>query len=100
MSTAQKNALANHRRRRRCGGVVRVEIQAPAIDAPVLREIAAVLRKSTPDAQELRAKLRAMIAQSAGASVFDTFGSDLPDDYFEGVFDHPRRPDLARDVDL
>jgi len=33
-------------------------------------------------------------------SIFDIFGADLPDAYFEGVFDQNRQGDTPRDVEL
>ena len=100
MSTAQSKALATHRRRRRDSGVVRVEVQVPAIDAALVRDLAAVLRGKPQAAQALRAQLRTAIATPRASAIFDIFGSDLPDSYFDGVFEHDRRGDLPRDVAL
>jgi hypothetical protein len=100
MSNAQSEALIAHRRRRRGSGVVRVEVQVPAIDAALVRDLAAVLRGSPEAARALRVQLRATIAQPRASAVFDLFGSDLPDAYFDGVFEQDRRGDLPRDVDL
>jgi hypothetical protein len=100
MSTAQREALATHRRRRRDSGVVRVEVQVPAIDAALVRDLAAVLRGEPEAAQTLRAQLRAAIAVPRTSAIFDIFGSDLPDSYFDGVFEHDRRGDMPRDVGL
>ena len=100
MSNAQREALTTHRRRRRDSGVVRVEVQVPAIDAPLVRDLAAVLRGESGAAQTLRAQLRVIISGPRASSVFDIFGSDLPDAYFDGVFEHDRRGDVPRDVEL
>ncbi len=99
MSTARKNALINHRRRRRDSGIVRVEVQAPGVDAALLKKVAAILRGDVEAAQAMRAQLRSAVAKPRAGGVFDLFGSDLPDDLFEGVFEADRR-DLPRDVDL
>lgn len=100
MSIAQRKALSTHRRRRRSAGVVRVEVQVPAVDAGLVRDLAAVLRGDAAAAQAMRDQLRAVVVQPRAAAVYDIFGSDLPDSYFEGVFDQGRRDDLPRDVSL
>ena len=100
MSTAQRTALTTHRRRRRDTGVLRVEVQVPAIDAALLRDLAAVLRGEPEGAQALRVQLRAAVAGPRTSAVFDIFGSDLPDAYFDGVFEEDRRGDTPRDVEL
>ena len=100
MSTSQQKALSRHRRARRQAGLVRIEVQAPAIDIPILRDLAAKLRRPSPEAEELRELLRSMISQPRGASAFEIFGSDLPDAAFEGVLDQERRRDPPRDADL
>lgn len=100
MSSAQRKALTTHRRRRRDGGVIRVEVQVPAIDAGILRELAAILRGKSDAAQAMRNQLRSVVAKPRVASVFEIFGSDLPDDCFVGVFDQSHRGDTPRDVEL
>lgn len=100
MSNAQQKALSAHRRRRRDGGMVRVEVQVPAIDAGMLRDLAAVLRGNSEAAQAMRNQLRSVVARPRLDTVFDIFGSDLPDAYFEGVFDQSRQADTLRDIEL
>jgi hypothetical protein len=100
MSSAQREALTTHRRRRRDAGLVRVEIQVPAIDAALVRDLAAVLRGEPEAAQVLRVQLRAIVAGPRASAVFDIFGSDLPDSCFDGVFEHDRRGDPPRDVEF
>jgi len=80
--------------------MVRVEVQVPAVDAPMLRDVAAVLRGRPDAAQAMRDQLRSAIPPSERMSVFDMFGSELPDEYFEGVFDSVRQKDTGRDVPL
>jgi hypothetical protein len=100
LSTAQRKALTNHRRRRRDSGLVRVEVQAPDIDAGLIRDIAAVLRGEPEAAQAMRAKLRATVTKPRTASVFDIFGADLEDARLDDVFEVDRQRDLPRDVDF
>jgi hypothetical protein len=100
MPNAQQKALKAHRRRRRDGGMVRVEVQVPAVDAGILRDLAAILRGKSDAAQAMRNQLRSVVAKPRLNTVFDIFGSDLPDAYFDGVFEQIRRGDLPRDVEL
>jgi hypothetical protein len=100
VSNAQKKALANHRRRRKNNGMVRVEVQVPAIDAGIVRGVAAILRSQSDAAQTMRNQLRAVVLKPRVDNVFDIFGSDLPDAYFDGVFDQRRKDDAPRDIDL
>jgi hypothetical protein len=100
MSSAQREALTTHRRRRRDSGVVRVEVQVPAIDAALVRDVAAVLRGEPHAAQALRVQLRTAVGAPRASAVFELFGSDLPDSYFEGVFEFDRRGDRPRDIEL
>lgn len=100
-SKAQRNALTAHRRRRRDQGVVRLEVQIPEVDTGIVRDVAAILRGEPKKAQQLRVKLRSVVNGTRhDTSVFDVFGSDLPDHYFEGVFESARHRGKARDVDL
>jgi hypothetical protein len=80
--------------------VLRVEVQVPAIDAALLRDLAAILRGESEAAQALRAQLRTAVAGPRASAVFDIFGSDLPDAYFDGVFEEDRRSDMPRDVEM
>jgi hypothetical protein len=67
----------------------------------VVREVAAILRGEPVRAEAVRAQLRSAVAEKhPGMSVLDIFGSDLPDHYFDGVFDQDRRSGKARTVDL
>jgi hypothetical protein len=100
MSSAQRKSLNTLRSRRGDQDVVRVQIQVPAVDAQIVRELAAILRGGTEAAQAVRQQLRTVVAEPRTHSVFDIFGSDLPDAYFEGVFEHGRRKDAPREVEL
>ncbi len=100
MSQAQRKALTAHRHRRRENGVVRLEVQVPSADAPLVRDIAAVLRGDAATDQDVRAKLRMALKEPERRSVLDVFGSDLPDEYFDGVFDEDRKGDVPGEIDL
>jgi hypothetical protein len=90
MSDAYRYPVSANRSRRLAEGVARIEVQAPAVDARMLRDLAVRLRERSPQAEELRACLRSLIARRDAGTVFDLFGSDLPDAYFEGVFEARR----------
>lgn len=65
-----------HRQGAAARGLVRVEVQAPRKDAGLIRQ-------ANPEVK----------------TAFDVFGSDLPDEAFEGVFDQPRERGW-REIDL
>ena len=48
----------------------------------------------------MRNQLRSVVAKPRLDTVFDIFGSDLPDAYFDGVFNQCRKGDKPRDIDL
>jgi len=66
MSTAQKKALRNHRRRLRDQGLVRLEVQASEADAPLLRALARALLHEPEKAALLRRQLRATMGTPEG----------------------------------
>ena len=93
----QRKATANHRKRIRAKGLVRVEVQVPEQDAAMLRDVAAALRASPDAASAIRKVMEATATKPLSA--LDIYASDLPDEYFEGVFDHVRTIG-DREVDL
>jgi len=97
MSTAQHKALVRHRRRQRARGLVRVEVEAPATDAPLIREVAAALRGDPERARGLRDQLREGL-RPGERSILDLLACDLPDDVVDAVLTRPH--DFPREVDL
>ncbi len=87
---SQKKATDAHRRRAAARGLVRVEVQAARADAGLIRSLADVLRSQSDRAKALRATLAKELSLADAKTAFDVFGSDLPDDAFQGVFDQPR----------
>jgi hypothetical protein len=100
VSNRQRKALNTNRSRSRNRGVVRVEVQVPAVDVQIVHDLAAILRGEPDVAQAMRVQLRSVVAKPRTASIFGIFGSDLPDAYFEGVFEQGCRRDPPRDVEL
>jgi len=96
---SQRKATTAHRRRAAARGLVRVEVQAPKKDAGLIRTVAQTLRSEPAKAKALRSTLEKALLDAEGKTAFDVFGSDLPDDAFAGVFDHPRQRSW-RKVDL
>jgi len=76
-----------------------MEVQATKKDAGLIRALAAKLRNQSEGADILRSTLTHALLDPKIKTAFDVFGSDLPDEAFTGVFDHPRR-DRWREVDL
>jgi hypothetical protein len=95
---SQRKATANHRKRIRAKGLVRLEIQVPQKDVKLVRELAERLRAGSKIA-ELRNVLKAALGGDRPKTVLEMFASDLPDEYFEGVFDHERTIS-HREIDL
>ena len=98
-SKSQRKATKAHRRRAAARGMVRVEVQAPKTDAPLIRALAETLRGNSEKAGALRTTLENALTYADVKTAFDIFGSDLPDDVFAGIFEQPRRKDW-RSVDL
>lgn len=95
MSTAQKKAVANHRTRLRRKGIIRVEVQTPESDAPLIRQLAKTLRENSPKAVELRKQLRTIVGpiEQHGLKAL------LAAAPLDGI-DLSRSEDPPRDVDL
>lgn len=98
-SKSQIKATSTHRRRAAARGLVRVEVQAARSDAGLIRAVAETLRSRPDKARALRMTLEKALIDPEVRTAFDIFGSVLPDEAFEGVFDQPRTRDW-REVDL
>jgi len=98
-SKAQRRATSEHRRRAAARGVMRVEVKAAATDADLIRAVAEALRGESGRAGQIRTGLRNMLASQNVETAWDIFGSQLPDDTFDGVFEQPRG-DYPRGVEL
>jgi hypothetical protein len=96
---SQRKATRAHRRRAAARGLVRVEVQTPKRDARLIRAVAETLRGRAQQANALRTTLAKALVHPKAKTAFDVFGSDLPDEAFEGIFDQPRQRDW-REVDL
>jgi hypothetical protein len=55
---------------------------------------------ANPAAEAMRNQLRSIVTKPRAAFVFDIFGSDLPDAYFDGVAAQNRQGDMSRDIEL
>lgn len=94
MPSAQKKALARHRRRLKRQGVVRLEVRVRGDDAPLVRDVARAL--GDPDrAPEARALLRERFGAGRAAGLKALLAA-AP---LEGI-DLGRRRDRGRDVEL
>jgi hypothetical protein len=68
-------------------------------DTELIARILDGLRGDPGEAQRLRERLHAALDETGRATAIDLFGSDLPDDAFDGVFDQPRQKGW-REVEL
>jgi hypothetical protein len=98
-SKSQRKATRTHRRRAAARGIVRVEVQAPKKDAGLIRAVAETLRGDAREAEALRSALAKAVLPPDVNTAFDIFGSELPDEAFENVFDQPRQRSW-REIDL
>ena len=94
MRSSANKAVAEHRKRLKQRGLVRIELRAPKEDAPLLRDIAGALADPAR-AIPTRRLLRQHFNPYAGMN-FKELLAAAP---LEGV-DLERNPDTGRDVDL
>ncbi len=97
-SKSQRKPTNAHRRRAAARGLVRIEVLAPTRDAGLVRSVAETLRSNPEKAEALRSTLERALGPEI-RTIFDIFGSELPDEAFAGVFDEPRQRNW-REVDL
>lgn len=88
--TAQRRATANHRKRARAKGLVRLELTVPRADVAALRQLAEKLKGADQQAARFRQAMHSALKADAPKSALDIYASNLPDEYFEGVFDRKR----------
>ena len=96
MKKTPGNAVRSHRRHQKAKGLVRVEVQAPATDAGLIREVAAELRSGSRRAAEVRSLLRRSLRPEK--SLVELLALDLPDDVVDRALARPK--DRGRDVEL
>jgi hypothetical protein len=94
MTSAQKKALAAHRRRQKRKGFARVEIQVRKNDAPLIRGVARAL--TDPDRE---ADARALLQRQFGGPAMKGLKALLASAPLDGI-DLSRDRDSARDVEL
>lgn len=83
--------MSTRRRPKKTKGIVRVEVQAAAGDAPLIRELAAVLRSGERRAAEVRSLLRSLRPRKSLRELL-LMEVDIPDDVIDGAFARPRDP--------
>ena len=98
MRAPRKNAVITHRRHQKAKGIVRVEVQAAAGDAALIREVAAELRSGTRRAAEVRSLLRRSLRPKKSLRELLVMDVDIPDEVIDKAFARSR--DLGRKIDL
>ena len=96
---ARKSQRKSTRGRRSAKGLVRFEIEAATQDTALLKAVVETLRGEPRKAAALRSTLEGALIGPQVKTAFDIFRSDLPDEFFEGIFDQPRQTSWRR-VDL
>lgn len=98
MKKSVRKALTAHRRQQKARGLVRVEVQAPASDAGLIREVAAELRSGTRRAAEVRSLLRRSLHPRKSLRELLTMDLAISDDAFDAALARPR--ERGREVEL
>ncbi len=98
MKTPKRSAVTTHRNHQKAKGLVRVEVQAPASDAALIRQVATELRSGTRRAAEVRSLLRRSLRPQQSLKELLTMEVDVSDDAFEVAVARPR--DVGRELDL
>jgi hypothetical protein len=93
------NRAGAPRRRRPSKGLIHIEVRAARRDTALIRAVAETLRGEPERARALRSTLEEALVGPEVKTAFDVFGSDLPEETFADVFDHPR-PASWREVEL
>lgn len=97
MTAAQRKAVANHRKRLKRQGLVRLEVLAPESDADLIRALAKALRDGSERAARIRARVRDAVGPDKKPSLLellaDPSGVDL-DEYLIRDRDFGRQTDL------
>ncbi len=96
MKKAQRKALQSHRKHQKAQGLVRVEVQAPATDVAMIRDVVKELRKGSRRAGEVRSLLRRALMPEK--SLLELLAIDLPDEVVESALARP--VDRGRKVTL
>lgn len=66
-------------------GLSRIEVQAPAVDTPLIRMVAEALRAGDARSDRLRTTIRSVLGPAGEGNALELFRSDLPDAAFRGV---------------
>ena len=95
MNQTQQEAVNRYRKRLEDRGLVRLEVQTATEDAPLIRQVARILRGAPAQADQMRAHLQQAI-QTVPKPGLKKLLASAP---LEGV-DLTRQRDFDRDVDL
>ena len=105
---ARTKAVKAHRKRLRTRGMKRVEVTVPSKDADLVREVAAVLRSNSGQAQCLRTSLRQATDRGPEPTIAEAMDSlpDISGPEFDAFFEEIERfrhhPTMLkmRDIDV
>lgn len=90
-SASRRRAVAAHRRPAASRTLVRVEIRTSKGDSGLIKALADALRREPNRARAIRSILERALIVRDSKTLFDVFGSHLPDTAISGVFDQPRQ---------
>jgi hypothetical protein len=96
MGQSQKKAVRRYRERQKENGNVRVEVNVPKHDSPLIRDVAANLRAGGALAERTRSVLKSLLSPFAGMSLKELIENAPPLD----DLDLERSKELPGDIDL
>ena len=95
MTRAQKKVVADYRKRQEERGFVRLEVNVPEGDRPLIRQVAASLRSGGPAAEKVRAALAAAVNPFEGMDLKELLENSPLDE-----LDLERSQETWRAIDL
>ena len=96
MTSVQKKAVDDYRKRQKDKGFVRVEINIPETDKPLIRDVAQGLRAGGEAAEKIRAAMKSALNPYRGMGLKEILENAPPLD----ELDLERSKETARDIDL
>jgi len=96
MTPVQKKAVDEYRKRQKEKGIVRVEINIPETDKPLIRDVAKGLRSGGETADKIRAAMKSALNPYAGMGLKELLENAPP---FEDL-DLERSTETGRDIEL
>jgi len=95
MTPVQKKAVDKYRRRQKERGIVRIEVNIPETDKPLLRDVAKGLRSGGETAEKIRAAMKSALNPYAGMGLKELLENSPLDE-----LELERSKETWRDIEL